>query len=109
MITTPSLTPERVKNFQKACADIGFPEEKFMLLDYGESFYYYMLSQKRDTWNRNVAWYTFQSEKVSFRKMYMNSGMRPVLVRIDEPVETVLGAEPKQKDADFCRFIQQTL
>ncbi len=109
VITTPVLTGTQVINFQKACAFLGFSPEKLMLLDYRESFYYYMLTQKRDTWNRNVAWYTFQSEKVSFRKMYMNSGMRPVLVRIDEPVETVLGAEPKQKDADFCRFIQQTL
>lgn len=56
VITCPSLTSVQVMNFQKACAEIGFPEEKYMLLDYGESFYYYMLSQKRDTWNRNVAW-----------------------------------------------------
>ena len=59
VITASELTAQRVENFQKACAKLGFPEEKFMLLDYGESFYYYMLSQRRDTWNRNVAWYAF--------------------------------------------------
>lgn len=109
VITTPSLTPERVKNFQKACTDIGFPEEKFMLLDYGESFYYYMLSQKRDTWNRNVAWYAFTPEKVTFRKMSMTSATRPVLVRLEEPQETALSEEKEVRDSDFCQFIQKTL
>ena len=38
----------QVENFQKAFEIIGFPHEKYMLLDYGESFYYYVLSQKRE-------------------------------------------------------------
>ena len=109
VITAPQLTACRVDNFQKACASLGFPEEKFMLLDYGESFYYYMLSQRRDTWNRNVAWYCFTPEKVFFRKMSMTSATRPVLVKLDTAVEAELGSEPEKKDSDFCRFIQDTM
>ena len=46
-VTLPGLTEIQVENFQKAFEIIGFPHEKYMLLDYGESFYYYVLSQKR--------------------------------------------------------------
>lgn len=109
VITTRALTPGRVKNFQKACAHLGFPEEKFMLMDYGESFYYYMLSQKRDTWNRSVAWYEFAPEKVVFRRMSMTSGTRPVLVRLEEPRESSLSEEKEARDSDFSQFIQKTL
>lgn len=109
VITCPSLTSEQVLNFQKACKSLGFPEEKYMLLDYGESFYYYMLSQKRDTWNRNVAWYAFSPEKVVFRRMSMSSASRPVLVRIGEPAEAELSEGGESRDSDFCRFVQQTL
>lgn len=109
VITCPELTSDQVVNFQKACGSIGFPEEKFMLLDYGESFYYYMLSQKRDTWNRNVAWYAFTPEKVVFRQMSMSSASRPVLVRIGEPVEVELSEGGESRDSDFCKFVQQTL
>ncbi|MBS4908009.1 MAG: hypothetical protein KH021_08565, partial [Ruminococcus sp.] len=52
-VTLPGLTEIQVENFQKAFEIIGFPHEKYMLLDYGESFYYYVLSQKRETWNRS--------------------------------------------------------
>ena len=58
-VTLPGLTEIQVENFQKAFEIIGFPHEKYMLLDYGESFYYYVLSQKRETWNRSVGWYAF--------------------------------------------------
>ena len=68
-VTLPGLTEIQVENFQKAFEIIGFPHEKYMLLDYGESFYYYVLSQKRETWNRSVGWYAFTPENVSFRKM----------------------------------------
>ena len=47
-VTLPGLTEIQVENFQKAFEIIGFPHEKYMLLDYGESFYYYVLSQERE-------------------------------------------------------------
>lgn len=109
VITCPSLNADQVLNLQRACESLGFPEEKYMLLDHGESFYYYMLSQKRDTWNRNVAWYAFTPEKVVFRKMSMIAVSRPVLVRLGEPEEAELGETGESRDSDFCRFIQETL
>ena len=48
-ITSPELSTLQVRNYQKACSLAGFSREKYMLMDYGESFYYYALGQKRET------------------------------------------------------------
>lgn len=80
-----------------------------MLLDYGESFYYYVLSQKRETWNRSVGWYAFTPENVSFRKMTMNGATKPVTVKLEEAVETELPAEGQERDSEFGKFVQKTL
>lgn len=108
-VAVPSLNSIQVANLQKACALLGFPEEKYMLLDYEESFYYYALTQKRETWNRSVAWYAFTPGGVTFRKLSMNSCTRPVLVKLEPPVEKALSEEGEKRDEDFCEFIRETL
>ena len=75
-LTSPELTGVQVRNYQKACSLAGFPAEKYMLMDYGESFYYYALGQKRETWNRSVGWYAFTGEDVMFRKLTINGSVK---------------------------------
>lgn len=117
VITAPSLSEIQVYNLERACEFLGFPREKYMLLDYGESFYYYALTQKRETWNRSVGWYAFHQDKVTFRRLAMNGGSRPILVCLEEPQETELtpaggqGTEGDdgKRDGDFYAFVQKTL
>lgn len=109
VITTPSLSERQISNFQKACEALGFSGEKYMLLEYGESFYYYALSQKTEIWNRSVAWYAFCPSGVTFRKLSLNASVKPVLVKLEEPVETELDETPEIRDVQFYKFIQKTL
>lgn len=109
VLTLPQLTPIQVENFQKAFADLGFSDEQYMLQDHGESFYYYVLSQRRETWNRSVAWYVFTPQNVTFRKMTLNGSTKPILVKLEEPVATDLPEEGEQRDDVFYKFVQQTL
>ena len=67
------------------------------------------MTQKIETWNRSVGWYSFEQQKVSFRRMSMNSGTRPVLVHLEEPVTTTLSAKVEERDAEFYTFIKNTL
>ena len=108
-VTLQELTPVQVENFQKAFADLGFVKEQYLLQDYGESFYYYILSQRRETWNRSVAWYAFTPKSVSFRKMTLDGSSKPVVVKLEEPVETELPEEGEKRDSEFCKFVQKTL
>ena len=41
--------------------------------------------------------------------MSMNSGTRPVLVHLEEPVTTTLSAKVEERDAEFYTFIKNTL
>lgn len=115
VIAAASLSEVQVANFQKACEALGFPEEKYMLMDYGESFYYYAMTQKRETWNRSVGWYAFSGDKVTFRRLTMSGAARPVLVRLEEAETTELSSiadgeqDGKKRDSDFEAFIRETL
>lgn len=99
----------QVENLQKACAFLGLAEDRFSLLDYEESFYYYVLTQKVETWNRSVGWYSFMRDKVTFRKLVMTAGTKPVLVRLENPVEASLREQPEERDEDFYKFVKETL
>lgn len=108
-VAVPYLSVIQVSNFQKAFESLGFSQEKYMLLDYNESFYYYALTQKRETWNRSIGWYAFTGHNVTFRRLSMNCASKPVLVRLEEPVETELPADGGERDEEFARFVQETL
>lgn len=108
-IAMETLNTVQVENLQKACRELGIPEARTIFLDYEESFYYYVMTQKIETWNRSVAWYSFDHQKVSFRRMSMNSGTKPVLVRLEEPVTTTLSENVEDRDAEFYTFIKNTL
>ena len=109
----------QVKNMEKACQAIGFSKDQYMLIDHGESFYYYSLTQKRETWNRSIGWYSFHQDEVKFQQLTMDSSTRPVLVRLEEPKKTVLPSltAPEEegekaveaRDEAFRDFIKETL
>ena len=47
VITAQELDQVQVSNFQRACQALGFLEDKYLLLDYGESFFYYIMTPKK--------------------------------------------------------------
>ena len=108
-ITSPVLTEIRVKNLKEACRNAGLTDEQFMLLDHGESFYYYVMTQKKEVVSRSVAWYLFDQDHVTFRKMTLNTAKKPFLVRLEDPIETDLPRSAKERDSAFCEFIQKTI
>ena len=108
-VTMETMDSVQVANLQKAAEFLGISEDKFSLLDYEESFYYYVLTQKVETWNRSVGWYSFKKDKVRFRKLVMSSGTKPVFVRLVNSVEISLREAPEERDEDFYKFIKETL
>ena len=108
-VAMETMDSVQVANLQKACSFLGLSEDSFSLLDYEESFYYYVLTQKVETWNRSVGWYSFDNNKVYFRKLVMSTGTKPVLVRLENPVETVLREPSEERDEDFYKFVKDTL
>lgn len=108
-VTTPELSRIQVRNFQKAFQSLGFSQGQYILLDYGESFYYYALTQKYETWNRSVGWYAFTPDGAAFRKLSINGNTKPVLVKLSPEVTAELDRDGSVRDMEFCKFIDQTL
>lgn len=89
-VAMESLDDIQVENLQKAGKLLEIPENSFIIMDHEESFYYYIMGQKAETWNRSVGWYNFDNNHVTFRKMVMSSGAKPVMVKLEDPIETDL-------------------
>ena len=123
VLTSIQLEDIQVKNMEKACESIGFGKAQYLFMDHGESFYYYSLTQKRETWNRSIGWYSFENDQVTFRQLSMDGGMRPVLVKLEEPKTVKLPAlaqgegvseadfekSAQAKDEALSRFVKETL
>ena len=108
-VAMESLDDIQVENLQKAGKLLEIPENSFIIMDHEESFYYYVMTQKIETWNRSVGWYSFRDRHVTFRRMVLNAGNKPVPVMLETPVETDLSEDMEQRDADFYAFVQNTL
>ena len=108
-VATESLTAERVENLKKACEMLGFSGERLILLDYDESFYYHVMTQRKDIPARSTAWYTFDGNDVTYRKMTINSSVKPILVKMEGNEKTTLPEKTEARDEAFAIFTQKTL
>lgn len=108
-LTSPSLCPERVLNYRRALMRLGFPAEKILLMDYAESFYYYVMRQKMETWNRSVGWFAFLGDAVSFSRLVIGTGTRPALVRIERGPSVTLPPEGTARDEAFGDYVADCL
>ena len=108
-ITVPELTKIQVQNLKKACEYLEFPGGKYVFLDYNESFYYYVLTQQKETWNRSVGWYTFSGNHVEFKKLVFSGMTRPVMVKMEGGESVELPEKEEDRDDAFTAFIKKTL
>lgn len=108
-VTVPNLNGNMVKNLQKACESIGYSKDQLLLADYSESFYYYAYCQRLDFRTRNIGWYAFDENQVTFRRLYASAGGKLTFVRLSDPVHAELGESAEDRDFDFCQFLINTL
>ena len=109
VLAVRELTPVLVRNLTDACEEAGFGRDDFLLLDYSQCFFYYAMTQRRENWNRNIGWYQFAGDEVTFRKLSVTSGAPPILIRLRQAGQRTLPAEPSLKDGAFTGFVKETL
>lgn len=59
VLTVRSLTEELAKKLEQVLKGIGLSEERIKILDYGECFMHYALSQKAELWQNDVALFDY--------------------------------------------------
>ena len=109
VITVRELGSVLVRNLSRACEEMGFLREEYMLMDYPQSFYYYAMTQRRENWNRNIGWYQVDETQVCFHRLSVKATANPVLVRLETGGEKTLPQEKIQRDVQLRSFIIQTL
>ncbi|MBR2765816.1 MAG: hypothetical protein IKE03_07540 [Blautia sp.] len=109
MVAVRELSPVLVRNLSRACEELGFGRDEYSLLDYSQCFFYYAMTQRRENWNRNIGWYQFQGNDVTFRKLSVTSGAPPVLIRLRQAGRRTLPEEQLDRDTVFTGFVKETL
>ncbi|MEE8886500.1 MAG: DUF5716 family protein [Eubacteriales bacterium] len=108
-ITVPVLTRLNVKMIRTVFRELGIGSDRGFLQSYSESFYFYTLYQKKELWNRSVAFFEFDGSRVSFTALTHNDMTRPVTVRCNEGVTITLKGDRSTWDEQFCNMINASL
>lgn len=66
----------------KLISEIGLASTKFSILTYEESFYYYMIHQRKELWNQEVVLFYWQEKELSVFHLETNHKVTPKLVSV---------------------------
>ncbi len=109
MITAEELTGTLVANLKKALDSLGLKKGCCRIQNYGESFYYYAMSQKPELRVKKIAIFEFKDLRVGFRELKIQGNTRPMLVALSEKREFLLSDTQEEWDTDFGSVINQTM
>ena len=84
MITVPELNRVLVRKIQRVCSRMKFSSGQVMIQDYDESFYYYAMCTRRDNGNRMTGLFAFDENQVTFSRMCIDTGKKPLLVQVEK-------------------------
>lgn len=87
-ITVPELRGETPDNLVEALEELGVQRKYIFLQDYWTSFYYYVVNQRRELWNGDVAFIQYRDEQMIGHILHIDRGVKPGLVTIDEVART---------------------
>lgn len=105
-ITTEYVNPNIRQLFGLFAEKMKIPLKNMILLDYRESFYYYVLSQPKELCLYDVALYYYSSKGIQFWRLKHDKRTIPQVVTIEEKsCESLL----EEKDELFYQMVEKTL
>jgi hypothetical protein len=84
MVSCENHTPMSLVCIPKAMKKIGISEKKIFIQTYLESFYYYLLNQKKELWTYDVALFEYKNNEIIGNVLRLNRKVSPVVVSIEE-------------------------
>lgn len=116
MVTMRTIRQPWIHAIKNACEMLGMERENVFLQSYRESFFSYVLNQKKELWSRSVALFEYEKSRISAYLMKIDYGTKPALVTVT-PCETWdLGYSTgrtsqewnERRDQKFLKLIQKT-
>ncbi len=83
-ITVPKLSQALGDHFVAALEEIGIERRNIFLQDWRTSFYYYVVSMRRDLWNGDVAFLRVVNQQMVGSILHIDRSVKPGRVTIDE-------------------------
>lgn len=84
MVTMRRMRPHWALAITQAWGKLGVPAEHVYLQEYLESFYYYMINQRKELWNYNAALFEHEKDRITGYVLYAGTKTKPALVRVDQ-------------------------
>ena len=116
MITMREVRQPWIGWLHDACQMLGMERENVFLQTYQESFFYYVLNQKKELWNHDAALFEYTQSGIRSWMMKMDNRTRPALVSVVQGEEIHLGSPAGRseeewnavRDQKFLELIQST-
>ena len=83
-ITLPSLTQSLGDHLVAALESLGIERKNIFLQDWRTSFYYYVVSMRRELWNGDVAFLRVKNQQMVGSILHIDRSVKPGVVTIDE-------------------------
>lgn len=83
-ITVPKLSQALGDHFVAALEEIGIERRNIFLQDWRTSFYYYVVSMRRDLWSGDVAFLRVVNQQMVGSILHIDRSVKPGRVTIDE-------------------------
>lgn len=116
MITMREVRQPWIDRIRSACESIGMFREHVFLQSYRESFFYYVVNQKKELWNHSAALFEYTQSHISSWLMTIDNRTKPALVTVVSGEKAELGYASgrseqewnERRDQKFLDLIQQT-
>ena len=104
-ITVPALSQSLGEHFVAALESLDIERKNIFLQDWRTSFYYYVVSMRRELWSGDVAFLRVKNQQMIGSILHIDRSVKPGVVTIDEVASTDVSdrARGKLSDEDWTR------
>lgn len=84
VVTVEGTNKEFVQAIYDALEQLGIYRDRVVVLDYKQSFLYYVLSQKKELWINDVGLFDYHENSLNYYQMKVERSKNPILVGVQQ-------------------------
>jgi len=95
MVTMDTMKGVWARAITAALEMLDIPREQIFLQDHLESFYYYLLNQKKEYWSRRSALFEYKRDEITAYELSIDYHTKPAFVRVEKVSGIYLDAKAR--------------
>lgn len=96
IMTVPTLTQKNIGLFEQLRQELPYDKDKIFIQSHEESLFYYIINQKKELWNYDVAVFDYSLDKLCSFYFSVNRKTMPSTVRIEKEVFSSFPMPPEE-------------